>query len=248
MQKKHVDLYSHKGLLTKVEGIDTLSSHINIDRNALTKTIRDYQSAAIKGLDEFGKTSFRGVPSEDLKTETFFVGTITPVLHYCMGGIKIKPDCSVVKEDGTVINGLHAAGEVTGGVHGHNRLGGNSLLECTVFGTIAGQKVPVKVEGSYQLSIGIEKKDKGQEDNTAQKSNKIPNVKSEELAKHNTEEDLWVAIHGVIYDLTEFADEHPAGSESILNLAGTDGTAAFDAVHNLGMLEDFEQDKRGVFV
>jgi len=246
--KKHVDLYSHKGLLTKVEGIDTLSSHINIDRNALTKTIRDYQSAAIKGLDEFGKTSFRGVPAEDLKTETFFVGTITPVLHYCMGGIKIKPDCSVVKEDGTVINGLHAAGEVTGGVHGHNRLGGNSLLECTVFGTIAGQKVQVKEEGSYQLSIGIEKKDKGQEDNTAQKSNKIPNVKSEELAKHNTEEDLWVAIHGVIYDLTEFADEHPAGSESILNLAGTDGTAAFDAVHNLGMLEDFEQDKRGVFV
>ena len=73
-------------------------------------------------------------------------------------------------------------------------------------------------------------------------------MKIEELAKHNTKEDMWVAIHGFVYDLTEFADEHPAGFDSIFNLAGTDGTAAFDAVHNLGMLEDFEGDKRGVLV
>ena len=69
-----------------------------------------------------------------------------------------------------------------------------------------------------------------------------------ELAKHNTEEDLWVAIHGVVYDFTEFAHEHPAGFKSIFGLAGTDGTRAFDAVHNLGMLDDFEQDKRGALV
>lgn len=146
-----------------------------------------------------------------------------------MGGIKIKPDCSVVREDGTVIDGLHAAGEVTGGVHGINRLGGNSLLECTVFGTIAGQKVPVKEEGSYRLSIGTEEKNKGHAEYAAQESNEIHNVKIEELAKHNTREDLWVAIHGFVYDLTEFADEHPAGFDSIFNLAGTDGTTAFDA-------------------
>ena len=246
--QKHVDLYSHKGLLTKVEGIDALSKYMEIDRKTVAKTIRDYQSSAAKGLDEFGKTSFRGIPAKDLKAETFFVGTITPVLHYCMGGIKIKPDCSVVREDGTVIDGLHAAGEVTGGVHGNNRLGGNSLLECTVFGTIAGQKVPIKEEGSYRLAIGPEEKNKGHADSTAQRPNEIPNVKIEELAKHNTKEDMWVAIHGFVYDLTEFADEHPAGFDSIFNLAGTDGTAAFDAVHNLGMLEDFEGDKRGVLV
>jgi cytochrome b involved in lipid metabolism len=70
----------------------------------------------------------------------------------------------------------------------------------------------------------------------------------EDLAKHNTEEDLWVAIHGTVFDFTEFAHEHPAGFESIFDLAGTDGTEAFDAVHNLGMLDDFEQDKRGILV
>jgi len=249
--KKHVDLYSHKGLLTKVEGIDALSKHMNTDTKTVTKTIRGYQSAAAKGLDEFGKTSFRGVPAEDLKTETFFVGTITPVLHYCMGGIKINPECSVIREDGTVINGLHAAGEVAGGVHGVNRLGGNSLLECTVFGTVVGQKVPIKEEGTYRIVVGNEEvTSTGQSDSEAQKSNneQLPSINMNELAKHNTEEDLWVAIHGNVYDLTEFAHEHPAGFKSIFDLAGTDGTDAFDAVHNLGMLDDFEQDKRGVLV
>ncbi len=246
--KKHVDLYSHKGLLTKVEGIDALAKKMNIDVKKLTKTIRGYQSAAKKGLDEFGKTSFRGVPAEDLKHETFYVGTVTPVLHYCMGGIKIDPEGSVIREDGTTIQGLHAAGEVTGGVHGANRLGGNSLLECTVFGTVVGQKVPIKEEGTYRISIGDDTIDAMDSSVEAHKSTELIEIGMNELAKHTTEEDLWVAIHGVVYDFTEFAHEHPAGFKSIFDLAGTDGTEAFDAVHNLGMLDDFEQDKRGVLV
>jgi len=246
--KKHVDLYSHKGLLTKVEGIDALSKHIQIDTKTITKTMRKYQSAAKQGVDEFGKTSFRGVPANDLTTETFYVGTVTPVLHYCMGGIKIDSECSVIREDGRVIEGLHAAGEVTGGVHGANRLGGNSLLECTVFGTVVGQKVPIKEEGTYRMVIGDEEISAERSSSEAKESNELPNISTEELAKHNTEDDLWVGIHGVVYDFTEFAHEHPAGFKSIFDLAGTDGTAAFDAVHNLGMLDDFEQDKRGVLV
>jgi len=247
--KKHVNLYSHKGLLTKVEGINALAKHMNMDTKTLTKTMRGYQSAARKGFDGFGKKSFRGVPAEDLTTETFYVGTVTPVLHYCMGGIKINPECSVIKENGKIIEGLHAAGEVTGGVHGANRLGGNSLLECTVFGTVVGQKVPIKKEGTYRMAIGDEEIISAEKlDSDAKKSNELPSIQMGELAKHNTEEDLWVAIHGIVYDLTEFAHEHPAGFKSIFDLAGTDGTAAFDAVHNLGMLDDFEQDKRGVFV
>lgn len=246
--KKHVDLYSHKGLLTKVEGINALSEHINIDVKKVAKTIRTYQSAAKKGLDEFGKTSFRGVPAEDLKSETFYVGIVTPVLHYCMGGIKINPECSVIREDGTVIEGLHAAGEVTGGVHGVNRLGGNSLLECTVFGTVVGQKVPIKEEGTYRIVVGDEAISTELLDSDPQKSKDLPKIQINELAKHNTEEDLWVAIHGVVYDFSEFAHEHPAGFKSIFDLAGTDGTEAFDTVHNLGMLDDFEQDKRGMLV
>ena len=246
--KKHVDMYCHKGLMTKVEGIDALARHMNMDTTKVTKTIREYQLAAKKRLDEFGKTSFRGVPAEDLKHETFYIGTVTPVLHYCMGGIKINPEGSVIREDGTAIEGLHAAGEVTGGVHGVNRLGGNSLLECTVFGTVVGQKLPIKEEGTYRISVGGEEINAAPSNSRTQKSNELKNIEMNELAKHNTEEDLWVAIHGVVYDFTEFAHEHPAGFKSIFGLAGTDGTRAFDAVHNLGMLDDFEQDKRGALV
>jgi len=71
----------------------------------------------------------------------FFVAHVTPSLHYCMGGLEISPSAQVLKatgDDKKPVPGLFAAGEVTGGVHGVNRLGGNSLLECVVFGRIAG--------------------------------------------------------------------------------------------------------------
>lgn len=242
--EKHVDLYTHKGLLTRIEGLDALATFMDIDRDALHKTLQEYQSDAATGVDNFGKTSFRGVPSRELQSEVFFVGKVTPVLHYCMGGIKIDTEGNVIREDGTPIEGLHAAGEVTGGVHGDNRLGGNSLLECTVFGTIVGQKVPIKEEGSYRIVVGNEKAKTSAATKPMKKE--LESVSMDELSKHNSEDDLWVAIHGTVYDFTEFAQEHPAGFDSIFDLAGTDGTAAFEAVHNAGMLEDFEQDRRGI--
>jgi L-lactate dehydrogenase (cytochrome) len=63
---------------------------------------------------------------------------------------------------------------------------------------------------------------------------------------HNTPDDCWVAIYNVVYDLTDFAEEHPAGPESIYELAGKDGTEAFAAVHNERMLEDFIDDRIGI--
>jgi len=252
--KKHVDLYSHKGLLTKVEGITSLSKHIGIETSKVSQTIRSYQLSSARGKDKFGKTSFRGVPTAELEKETFYVGTVTPVLHYCMGGIKIDREGNVIREDGTTVKGLHAVGEVTGGVHGNNRLGGNSLLECTVFGTIVGKKVPVK-EGPYRVRLSPED-DEGSystmpskvptTSKLTSKKNELPTISMDELSKHNTEDDLWVLIHGVVYDFTDFAHEHPAGFQSIFDLAGEDGTSAFDAVHNLGMLDDFEEDQRGL--
>ena len=56
-----------------------------------------------------------------------------------MGGLKINPNTEVLNENGEVIPGLFAAGEVTGGVHGANRLGGNAVADFTVFGRIAGK-------------------------------------------------------------------------------------------------------------
>merc|ERR1712073_71225 len=72
-------------------------------------------------------------------TEPFYVAIITPVIHYCMGGLEIDTDSAVVNAQGQAIPGLYAAGEVAGGVHGNNRLGGDSLLDCVVFGRVAGK-------------------------------------------------------------------------------------------------------------
>merc|ERR1712113_332346 len=86
-----------------------------------------------------GKKFFHNIiPGSAVKSEPFYVAIITPVIHYCMGGLEIDCDSAVYGPDG-IIPGLYAAGEVAGGVHGNNRLGGNSLLDCVVFGRVAAQ-------------------------------------------------------------------------------------------------------------
>merc|ERR1719504_83432 len=85
--------------------------------------------------------------------EPFYVAIITPVIHYCMGGLEVTADAEVISKDG-VIPGLYAAGEIAGGVHGNNRLGGNSLLDCVVFGRVAGKaaaKYIMGADGKFQL-------------------------------------------------------------------------------------------------
>lgn len=239
--KKHVDLYTHKGLLHRLEGTSQLAEWMGQDVKKVRDTMVQYQQDAEKGTDEWGKTSFRGVPMKDLDNETFYAGTVQPVLHYCMGGITIDKEGNVLDENGVVIPGLHAAGEVTGGVHGDNRLGGNSLLECTVFGTIVGKKLPIRDRLPVNNSPApVTANDQAEKE--------LREVSVAELQKHNTPDDCWVAIVGVVYDLTAFADEHPAGAQSIHELAGKDGTAAFQAVHSMGLLDDFADDRIGLLV
>merc|ERR1712025_773355 len=79
------------------------------------------------------------IPGSKVKSEPYYVAIITPVIHYCMGGLEIDCDSAVCGHDGKAIQGLYAAGEIAGGVHGNNRLGGNSLLDCVVFGRVAGK-------------------------------------------------------------------------------------------------------------
>jgi hypothetical protein len=84
-----------------------------------------------------GKKFFHNViPGSKVPTEPFYVAIITPVIHYCMGGLEINSDSVVLGQNGPIA-GLYAAGEIAGGVHGNNRLGGNSLLDCVVFGRVA---------------------------------------------------------------------------------------------------------------
>jgi predicted heme/steroid binding protein len=231
--KKHVDHYLNKGLIVKLEGLNALSEWMKVPVSTLKTTLREYQRDAKSGKDQWGKTSFSGVPQDDLSKEIFYAGTVTPVLHYCMGGLTIDKNGSVLDEDNNIIPGLHAAGEVSGGVHGDNRLGGNSLLECTVFGSIVGQKIPIRQRNSTSQLIHSGK-------GSVKGAIELPKLTMEDVRQHNSDDDCWIAIHGKVYDLTDFAEEHPAGPESILELAGQDGTEAFDAVHSEGVLEEFE--------
>jgi len=234
--KKHVDLYTHKGLMTRLEGVSELAQWMGLPKDTIVVTLQKYQEDAFGGKDEFGKTTFRGVAQKELEKEVFYAGKVTPVLHYCMGGITIDKNGNVLDEKGSIIPGLHAAGEVTGGVHGVNRLAGNSLLECTVFGTIVGQKIPIKSPSKAKLPLRVHNETKATE---------LRIVPFAELEQHNSPDDCWVAIHGIVYDLTEFAEEHPAGPQSIHELAGKDGTKAFEAVHNERIMEDFEEERMG---
>ena len=128
--------YKFKGLIQDVENLEGAAGKLGVDPLVLKQTISSYNEAATKGEDGFGKKVF---PATFPEGEHYFLSYITPSLHYCMGGLEISEGGEVLKEGGQALRGLYAAGEVTGGVHGNNRLGGNSLLECVVFGRIAGQ-------------------------------------------------------------------------------------------------------------
>ena len=74
----------------------------------------------------------------DLTTGPYYAIKIAPGIHHTMGGVKINTNTQVLKKDGSVIDGLYAAGEVTGGIHGQNRIGGNAVADIMVFGRQAG--------------------------------------------------------------------------------------------------------------
>merc|ERR1711937_722008 len=84
----------------------------------------------------------------------FYVTIITPVIHYCMGGLEVTADAEVISKNG-VIPGLYAAGEIAGGVHGNNRLGGNSLLDCVVFGRVAGKAAAKYMLGADMKDVDL---------------------------------------------------------------------------------------------
>merc|ERR1712054_648842 len=87
------------------------------------------------------------IPGSAVASEPFYVAIITPVIHYCMGGLETTCEGECVK-DGKSLPGLYAAGEIAGGVHGNNRLGGNSLLDCVVFGRVAGKAACKYIHGA----------------------------------------------------------------------------------------------------
>merc|ERR1719160_173419 len=103
-----------------------------------------------------GKKFYHNVlPGSKVLEEPFYVAIITPVIHYCMGGLEIDVNSSVINSNGKAIPGLYCAGEVAGGVHGNNRLGGNSLLDCVVFGRVSGKAATKYILGSDMKPVDL---------------------------------------------------------------------------------------------
>ena len=115
---------------------EELAKAMGVDEATFVSTMNTWnQAVEAKSDAEFNRTSF----ANPLTAAPYYAIKITPAVHHTMGGIAINPKAEVLNEKGEAISGLFAAGEVTGGVHGANRLGGNAVADFTVFGRIAGQ-------------------------------------------------------------------------------------------------------------
>ena len=123
-----------QGFIIEHNNFSEMSSELNISYNNLENTINEYNEAFDKKLDKFNKTNF---PYKFDLNKTVYSMIITPSIHYTMGGLKMNNKGEILNTNNESIKGLYGAGEVTGGVHGGNRLGGNSLTECGVFGRIS---------------------------------------------------------------------------------------------------------------
>lgn len=133
---KSLQGYINNGLAVEGETLADLADKLDMDPAVLEQTISAYNEAVTTGTDsDQGRESL----SNALEAGPFFAIPVTPGIHHTMGGLKINEESEVLNQEGTHIQGLYAAGEVTGGVHGGNRIGGNAVLDIVVFGRIAGQ-------------------------------------------------------------------------------------------------------------
>ncbi|MBQ8313429.1 MAG: flavocytochrome c [Clostridia bacterium] len=128
------------GRAVKADTLDELAVLMNVDAANLKATIAEYNEYCIGGskegqADQFGRTLF----GQPIDNGPFYAGARVPTVHHTMGGVRIDTLCRVYDENGEIISNLYAAGEVTGGIHGANRLGGNALADTIVFGRIAGE-------------------------------------------------------------------------------------------------------------
>lgn len=128
--------YIKKGYTVTGETYEELGKAMGVDEAAFAETMNTWNGYVdAKNDPDFGRTSF----ANKLDTAPYYAIKVTAGVHHTMGGLTINTNTEVLKEDGSVIPGLFAAGEVTGGVHGANRLGGNAVADFTVFGRIAGK-------------------------------------------------------------------------------------------------------------
>ena len=285
----HTRHYSGRGLMKKMTGKE-LAKEIGCGEQALQVTFKDYNAIADgKMKDPFGKKFFHNLPFDI--NDTFHVALMEPVLHFTMGGIEINDQAQCLNSNGKPFDGLFVCGELAGGIHGANRLGGSSLLGCVVYGRVAGESASKYLfqqllrsgGGSAaqrlgQISLHIDPSQPGKvavewgsgasgtsssESKSSQQSQqsggpvmkgsdgdladpgkvsapssikdfKIPDKEFtlEEVAKHNRKDDLWIAVKGIVLDVTNWVDEHPGGPQALFSHMGRDATEEFEMLHD----------------
>merc|ERR1711920_752197 len=175
----HAKHYTGRGVMKYYESGAALAKDMGIDLKVLVDSHQEHYEAAKKtekdpdggswpaypsgkswdaasGKTGSGKKFYHNIiPGSSVKTEPFYVAIITPVIHYCMGGLEVDTNSLVVNAEGKAISGLYAAGEVAGGIHSNNRLGGNSLLDCVVFGRVAGRHAAESVLGADRKDTSL---------------------------------------------------------------------------------------------
>lgn len=133
---KATEEYFNMGLVTEADSVEELAEKLSIDKDTMVESINKYNDAVAANKDsEFNREDL----PRQLNEGKVYAIPVTPAVHHTMGGLKINTNAEVINTDGNIIQGLFAAGEVTGGIHGGNRLGGNALADIVTFGRTAGK-------------------------------------------------------------------------------------------------------------
>lgn len=139
--KAEIDYLFENDLLVKADTIKEAAEFFDIDAQQLEKTVARYNKFAKSGKDEDFNKRGEMIP---LEKPPYYILKAVPAIHHTMGGIKIDTNAHVIDKNGSIIKGLYAAGEVTGGIHGINRLGSNAIADIMVFGRTAGKNAAEK--------------------------------------------------------------------------------------------------------
>ena len=282
----HCEHYTGRGLMKHFKSGAELAAEMGVSSATLQATFEQYSRECEAQKDPYGKLFFNNGPWR--MDDTFFVSHITPVVHYTMGGLAVNGAAEVLNQSGAPMEGLWCAGECAGGVHGQNRLGGSSLLDCVVFGRVSGRNaakfmlenllqnppaaagsgtgdvsVNVRPTGNNKVSVEVswgassnvsssssssnstfsESQSTAAEGSAEEETKKTVDTNKEysweEIAKHNTKEDCWVVVNGVVLDATSFLGDHPGGSAAIVLYAGKDATAEFNMLHKPDVVEKY---------
>ena len=132
-----IETYANQHLLKEGNSIVELAEAIGVPAANLEASLNRYNTQQKAGVDEdYGRSAAQMTAA--LEAAPYYAVCVTPAIHHTLGGLSVNTDTQVLKADGTPIPGLYAAGEVTGGLHGANRLGGNGVADVVVNGRLAG--------------------------------------------------------------------------------------------------------------